>query len=124
MKGSGALGNIARAAARLPPCARGASDCGTVRAAMSIPTTLVALLVEAGFGYPDRLARGIGHPVIWVGRLIGWLDATFNRETRRDAEGRIGGFVAAACIVVIPAAVAFVVERCALLLPFGFVLVA
>jgi len=91
---------------------------------MSIPTTLVALLVEAGFGYPDRLARGIGHPVIWVGRLIGWLDATFNRETRRDAERRIAGFVAAACIVVIPAAVAFVVERCALLLPFGFVLVA
>jgi adenosylcobinamide-phosphate synthase len=90
---------------------------------MSIAMTLLALLIEAGFGYPDRLVRTIGHPVIWVGRLIGWLDATFNRETRGAAARRGAGFFAAFCIVLVPAALAFAVEHCVLLLPFGFLIV-
>jgi adenosylcobinamide-phosphate synthase len=87
---------------------------------MSIAITLTALLIEASFGYPDRLVRTIGHPVIWLGQLIGWLDRTLNRETRSDRDRRIAGFFAALCIVVVPAAVAFVIERCVLSLPFGF----
>jgi adenosylcobinamide-phosphate synthase len=90
---------------------------------MSIAITLTALLIEASFGYPDRLLRTIGHPVIWFGRLIGWLDCAFNRETRGDADRRIAGFFAALCIVVVPAAVAFVVERGVSSLPFGFLAV-
>src|SRR5437773_6133673 len=111
MKGSGACGKHRRAAARLPPCARGASVRKSVRAAMSIAITLMALLIEASFGYPDRLVCAIGHPVIWLGRLIGWLDRTLNRESRSDLDRRIAGFLAAFCIVVGPAAVAFAVER-------------
>ena len=76
---------------------------------MSIAITLTALLIEASFGYPDRLMRTIGHPVIWFGRLIGWLDRSFNRETRSDASRKIAGFFAALCIVVVPAAAAFAV---------------
>ena len=87
---------------------------------MSIAITLTALLIEASFGYPDRLVRTIGHPVIWLGRLIGWLDRTFNRETRGDASRRIAGFLAVLCIVVVPAAVALLVERYLLSLPLGF----
>jgi adenosylcobinamide-phosphate synthase len=90
---------------------------------MSIAITLVALLIEASFGYPDRLVRIIGHPVTWLGRLIGWLDRAFNRETHGDAGRRIAGFLAILCIVVVPAAVALVVERSVLSLPFGFLLV-
>ena len=80
----------------------------------------MALLIEASFGYPDRLVRTIGHPVIWLGRLIGWLDRGLNREARSDASRRIAGFFAALCIVVVPAAAAFLVERYVLSLPFGF----
>jgi adenosylcobinamide-phosphate synthase len=87
---------------------------------MSIAITLMALLIEASFGYPDRLVRTIGHPVIWLGRLIGWLDRGLNREARSDASRRIAGFFAALCIVVVPAAAAFLVERYVLSLPFGF----
>src|SRR5258708_28900941 len=90
---------------------------------MSIAITLMALLIEASFGYPDRLVRAIGHPVIWLGRLIGWLDRTLNRETRSDAERRIAGFFAALCIVVVPAVATFVVERLVLSLPLGFLAV-
>src|SRR5437899_2792796 len=109
MKGSMAFGNIARAVARLPPCASGASDWEVVRAAMSIAITLMALLIEASFGYPDRLVRTVGHPVTWFGRLIGWLDRALNRETRSDANRRVAGFLATFCIVIVPAAAAFVI---------------
>jgi adenosylcobinamide-phosphate synthase len=90
---------------------------------MSIAITLMALLIEASFGYPDRLVRIIGHPVTWFGRLIGWLDRSFNRETRSDASRKIAGFFAALCIVVVPAAAAFAVEYYLLSLPFGFLAV-
>lgn len=80
----------------------------------------MALLIEASFGYPDRLVRTIGHPVTWFGRLISWLDCALNRETHSDANRRIAGFFAAFCIVAVPAVVAFVIERYVLLLPFGF----
>src|SRR5437879_899080 len=90
---------------------------------MSIAITLMALLIEASFGYPDRLVRTIGHPVIWFGRLIGWLDRTLNRETRSDANRRVAGFLAAICIVAVPAAAAFAVERAVLSVPYGFVAV-
>ena len=38
----------------------------------------VALLMERLFGYPSALHRWIGHPVEWMGKLIGWLDRFFN----------------------------------------------
>jgi len=38
-----------------------------------------ALLIEAAFGYPDRLYRVIGHPVTWMGGLLTWLEARLNR---------------------------------------------
>ena len=41
---------------------------------MAAPLTLLAVLIELTFGYPDRLARAIGHPVTWMGRLIALLD--------------------------------------------------
>ena len=57
---------------------------------MSIAITLLALLIEATLGYPDRVLRAIGHPVMWIGRMIDWLDRTLNRETRSGgrAQGR------------------------------------
>src|SRR4051794_26226513 len=91
---------------------------------MSVAITLMALLIEASFGYPDRLLRTIGHPVIWLGRLIGWLDRLLNRDTRSAATRRIGGFWAALCTVAIPAAVAFGVERYLSSFPFGFLAAA
>src|SRR4051794_19782198 len=91
---------------------------------MSIAITLLALLVEATFGYPDRVLRAIGHPVMWLGRMIDWLDATLNRDTRRGGQRKAAGFVAAFLIVVIPAALACLVEHSLLLLPYGFVIVA
>jgi adenosylcobinamide-phosphate synthase len=52
---------------------------------MSAALALVAMLIELCLGYPDRLTRAIGHPVIWMGRLIGWLARSLNRETHGAA---------------------------------------
>src|SRR5262249_37741594 len=67
MKGCGAWGNSRRAAARSPPCS---SDPAFKWDIMAAALTLLALLIEAMAGYPDRLVRSICPPVIWMGSLI------------------------------------------------------
>jgi adenosylcobinamide-phosphate synthase len=47
----------------------------------------LALLIEAAFGYPDTLLRRIGHPVIWAGAAIAWLDRRLNRGRWRRLRG-------------------------------------
>src|SRR5882724_3741583 len=126
MKGSGASGNICRAAVRSPPCAIGSSGeaDAPVWDRMSIAITLLALLVEATFGYPDRVLRAVGHPVMWLGRMIDWLDVTLNRDTSSNGWRKAAGFACALLIVFIPAAAACAVESFLLLLSYGFVIVA
>ena len=56
---------------------------------------LVAMLIEAVVGWPDRLHRIIGHPVTWLGHLVIWLDRSLNREDGSDFSRRITGLIAA-----------------------------
>jgi len=48
------------------------------------------MLIELCLGYPHFLLRAIGHPVIWIGRLIGALDRALNRETMSAGVRRAG----------------------------------
>jgi adenosylcobinamide-phosphate synthase len=89
---------------------------------MSIVVTLLALMVEATLGYPKAVFAAIGHPVTWIGRLIGFLDRTLNLGS--DVSRRCAGFIAIILIVAIPAAIAWAIESILLLVPFGFVAVA
>ena len=89
---------------------------------MSIAITLLALAVEATFGYPPAVLRAIGHPVIWLGWLIGWLDNMLN--TGSGVRRRATGILAAVLIVAVPAVLAHAVESAMLLVPFGFVALA
>lgn len=91
---------------------------------MSIVLTLLALLIEATVGYPQAVVRAIGHPVMWIGHLIGWLDRTLNKESDTAAHRRAMGFVALACIVGVPGILAYVIQVKLLLLPLGYVFVA
>lgn len=52
---------------------------------------VVALVIEAALGWPDRLYARIGHPVTWMGKLIGWADQTFNRESDAEMTCRLRG---------------------------------
>src|SRR5215467_3145948 len=116
MKGCGAWGNSRRAAARSPPCS---SDPAFKWNIMAAALTLLALLIEAMAGYPDRLVRSIGHPVIWMGGLIAALERRWNHQTMTPALRRTLGAVAVFLLVGIVAVAAFIIERGLLSLPFG-----
>ena len=57
----------------------------------TLPVVLIALLADAILGDPDRIWRRWPHPVVWIGGLIGRLDATLNREEDSFAWRRVMG---------------------------------
>jgi len=81
------------------------------------------MLIELCFGYPERIAGAIGHPVTWIGHLIDALDRLFNRETVGARARRAAGIVAVLILIVVVGAVGLVVERELLRLPFGLLAV-
>ena len=91
---------------------------------MTVTLTLAALLIDAVVGYPDRLVRSIGHPVSWIGRLIGALERYCNRDTAEPVQRRALGIITLLLVVTVVAVAAFVIERGLLLLPFGVIGVA
>ena len=53
-----------------------------------------ALPVDAAIGYPVAVFRRFGHPVIWIGALIGWLDEALNRGAASPQARKAAGIVA------------------------------
>jgi adenosylcobinamide-phosphate synthase len=66
---------------------------------VNIWLALVALVTERLLGYPRALARLIGHPVVWVGSLLSWLENRFNNHTRA------GGIIVLLIVIAVVAAV-------------------
>jgi adenosylcobinamide-phosphate synthase len=91
---------------------------------MAITLAFLALLIEAIFGYPDWLVRTIGHPVMWMGRLIDVLDRALNRESMSAARRRAAGALAVVVIVAVAAITAYALERSLALPPLGVALAA
>ncbi len=78
------------------------------------------MLIELAIGYPQRLLRVIGHPVTWMGGLIGALDRRFNKKPR----ARAGGTAAVLILLLVVGAIAVALQWTLLRLPFGLPLVA
>lgn len=66
----------------------------------TLTVALVALAVDALIGWPDWLYRRIGHPVTWLGRLIGALDARLNRGRSLILRGGLAVLVTAAAALL------------------------
>jgi len=81
------------------------------------------MLIELCIGYPERLTRTIGHPVIWIGGLIESSDRVLNREWEPRLR-RLMGVLAVAALLGLVGAAAIVVQSQLLRLPYGFVAVA
>jgi adenosylcobinamide-phosphate synthase len=90
---------------------------------MSAALALFAMLIELCIGYPERLVRVIGHPVTWIGALIGGLDRLFNRDMTPVLR-RLAGILAVAIALSVVGAITFVVQWQLLRQPFGIVPVA
>lgn len=83
--------------------------------------SFIALLVERYFGYPERIQLAIGHPVQWMGTLIGWFDTRFNLETDDDQTRRRAGIL---MLIVLLGATLFIAGAIAAILrdlPLGWV---
>jgi adenosylcobinamide-phosphate synthase len=81
-------------------------------------------MIEALVGYPDRVFRAIGHPVTWIGRLIGALDRAMNREGVGDAGHRAAGVAAVLLLVGVAVTIGALVAGILLRLSLGAALVA
>lgn len=77
----------------------------------SLPLLLLALMAEAAFGYPQRFYAAIGHPVTWIGRLIGKLDRMLNREDTSFASRKAMGVLALTLLLAITVVLAAVAQQ-------------
>jgi adenosylcobinamide-phosphate synthase len=65
----------------------------------------VAMTVDTIWGWPSALFTRIGHPVTWIGRLIGILDRSWNRTEDAPAIRRIAGLAVALLVIALCAAI-------------------
>lgn len=82
----------------------------------------LALLVERRFGYPAQLSAAIGHPVVWFGRLIAFLEQRSNRADRTADRRRNLGIISLAILLGITLVITVIVQQLVRAIPGGFVL--
>ena len=85
---------------------------------MSLWVALVALLTERVFGYPRAITAAIGHPVMWIGALVDWLEHRLNNRTR--ARGVITLMVVVAVVAAVTVPITLVLHS----LPWGWLVEA
>lgn len=90
-------------------------------------TALIAAFafgLERLFGYPAALQNRIGHPVEWIGRLIGLLDEKFNRRQDAPERRQLAGMVALAVVLIATGFAAGLITVLCRTLPYGFLIEA
>jgi len=85
---------------------------------------VLALVLDAIIGDPDRIWRRIPHPVAWFGALIAALDRFFNRERWSGETRRMAGILSTAALVLVAFVLALLLETALRVLPAGDILVA
>ena len=70
----------------------------------------VAMLADAALGWPDGMFARIGHPVTWLGRLIGVLDARWNRSKDAAWTRRAAGAATALIVIALSSGLALAVQ--------------
>lgn len=77
---------------------------------MSASIMLVALLADIVTGWPRGLFAAIGHPVTWLGHLVGVLDARLNSPASPPVTRRVLGIVTLMVVTAAAAAPAALVQ--------------
>lgn len=68
---------------------------------MAEPVALVALMLDAALGWPDRLYRWVGHPVGGFARLIALCERRWNRPELGDQRRRLLGMLSVLLLVAV-----------------------
>jgi adenosylcobinamide-phosphate synthase len=85
----------------------------------SLPLVLLALSLDALFGYPDPVFRKIGHPVTWLGALIGVAESRLNQDHRPPLMRKLAGVLTIICVTAMASATGLLIQKAAGRLPFG-----
>jgi adenosylcobinamide-phosphate synthase len=80
----------------------------------------MALLIERFAGYPSPLFDRISHPVVWIGKLIDWLDKQLNLPGVSPGEGRLRGALAVALLLAAAFIPTYYLSRMLTHWPFGW----
>ena len=86
---------------------------------MYFAAAALALVIERFIGYPQILARGIGHPVQWIGTLIAWLDARLNPQSKPGS--RLSGIAALLILLALSGFIALAAAILLRQLPNGWI---
>ncbi|OPY98332.1 cobalamin biosynthesis protein [Bradyrhizobium sacchari] len=70
----------------------------------------LAMAVDAVLGWPSWLFARIGHPVTWLGRLIGAVDTGWNRAADRPARRRAAGVAGALLVIALSVALGWMLQ--------------
>jgi len=79
---------------------------------------VVAMAVDALTGWPSWLFARIGHPVTWLGLLIGAIDAGWNRASAPPELRRVAGVAGALSVIAIAAVLGWLLQS---VLPSGWI---
>jgi adenosylcobinamide-phosphate synthase len=79
----------------------------------NVELTLYGLMLEATFGYPDFIYRAIGHPVTWMGGLLGWLELRLNHPCAAEHKRRLLGVFSVIILIAVTVGAAFVLTTAA-----------
>lgn len=82
----------------------------------------LALLVERWLGYPQRLVDLIGHPVIWMGRFITFMEKGVDKRERTPRQRRDAGIFTLAVLLIVTLAIALLVQQTLRSMPLGWAL--
>jgi adenosylcobinamide-phosphate synthase len=91
---------------------------------MAFTLAFLSLLIERLVGYPQWLVMLIGHPVIWIGKLIDALERHFNKLDLPFERRRIHGIATFILLLVITIGITLALETVALWLPLGLIVAA
>lgn len=72
---------------------------------------LAALIVEGLAGYPDWAYRAIGHPVSWIGRLIGFGERMLNKTGLSADARRARGWALMAVVLLVVGYIGLAVQE-------------
>src|SRR3954463_2696019 len=91
---------------------------------LNIAVLALASLIDAAFGYPQRLYKAIAHPVAWIGALVELLDRKLNRPEWTKPVRRATGVFAITVVISAAAIPAWMVSSWLRPLPWGWVIEA
>jgi adenosylcobinamide-phosphate synthase len=78
-----------------------------------------ALIAEASIGYPQCVYARIAHPVVWIGKLIEYLEHRWNRSELSDSIRRALGIVTVVIVIGIAALTGYALQTTIATIPFG-----